>query len=271
MWRRVSFRFFSRTWPTVSQPKNFHVKFAGRIGATLVTPVVFLESPHTQTTPPVNLAQLQSKAPVTNAVSTEETSPPWQPTLGDVMHVAKLLLIGGLVWGFSGVAIGSLIFRVCTNVGHPVSLLISVPSCILSGAILCVVGLYRGFGHSIMYFIDKGVVIRILQKVVPAGATDATVIHWDAAVSRVTYSFRVRAEHSSFLTRIILRVLAQRLEKFLLLVKDEDKTRYATLTEAAINHKLKKVVKRQMRKPLYVVGALYGLVAGLVGYLAWKS
>ncbi len=83
----------------------------------------------------------------------------------------------------------------------------------------------------------------------------------------------MRAEQSGLFVGWILRRLAKKLESYLLLVTDdyeEKGTKPGSLTEQAINHKLTKVIKHQMRKPLYIVGLLYGCTAAGVGYFLWK-
>eukprot|EP00026_Physarum_polycephalum_P012073 Phypoly_transcript_12343.p1 GENE.Phypoly_transcript_12343~~Phypoly_transcript_12343.p1 ORF type:complete len:281 (+),score=40.87 Phypoly_transcript_12343:134-976(+) len=196
----------------------------------------------------------------------------WQPTLSDVMHVTKLLFIGGLVWGVTGALIGGGLFKALTIAGFHVTRWISIPTSIFSGAVLSMVGLHRALGHSLIYFIHKGLAGHVLKKIIPKGGTDYTVIHWDAAVSRVTYSFKMKAKKSGFFAGMVLRSLARRLESYLLLVKDEDKIQNsAHLSEDVINHKLTKVIKRQMRKPLYFVGLVYGSAITAVAFLVWRS
>lgn len=71
---------------------------------------------------------------------------------------------------------------------------------------------------------------------------------------------------------MVLRSLAKRLESYLLLVKDEDKLlKHGNLTEGLINHKLTKVIRNQMRKPVYVVGFVYGAAVTAVAVLVWRS
>jgi len=276
MWRRVftvrppSWTAFLKSTPfraqNIKNAPSYNLKLTLRVGTTLAVPnVIYLDLPKTQNGPPVP----------TSIVKVLQSDDPqqvnWQPTIGDVMHVVKLLLIGGLVWGISGCIIGGVLFKVCSNVGHHVTRWVSIPTSIFSGAVLAVVGLYRGLGHSLIYFINKGLAVHVLNRVVPTRVGDATAIHWDAAVTRVTYSFKVRAEQSGFFVRLMLRSLAKRLESFLLLVKEEDKIKHGTLTDAAINHKLTKLIKHQMRKPLYVVGAVYGAVVAGVAVFVWRS
>jgi len=196
----------------------------------------------------------------------------WQPTLSDVMHITKLLLVGGLVWGVAGTLIGAGLFRALTSIGFHITRWVSIPACILAGAGLSTVGLHRALGHSLIYFIHKGLAGHVLKKILPKGASDYTVIHWDAAVSRVTYSFKLRAKNSGFFRGLILRSLAKRLESYLLLVKDEDKLQKSNnLSEAVINHKLTKVIKHEMRKPLYIVGLVYGSAITAVAFLVWRA
>lgn len=278
MWRRV-FNVRPSSWTTflkrapyigsqnIKKSPSYNLKLTLRVGATLAVPnVIYLDVPKTHV-PPVP-TQIPVKVTPADDLSQQVN---WQPTLGDVMHVAKLLLIGGLVWGITGCIIGGALFRVCSNVGHHVTRWISIPTSIFSGAVLAVVGLYRGLGHSLIYFINKGLAVHVLNRVVPTRVGDATAIHWDAAVTRVTYSFKVRAEQSTFFVRLMLRSLARRLESFLLLVKEEDKIKHGNLTDAAINHKLTKLIKHQMKKPLYVVSVVYGAVVAGVAIFVWRS
>jgi hypothetical protein len=82
----------------------------------------------------------------------------------------------------------------------------------------------------------------------------------------------MKAKNSGLFTGMVLRSLARRLESYLLLVKDEDKLQNRNhLSEDVINHKLTKVIKHQMQKPLYIVGLVYGSAITTVAFLVWRS
>lgn len=196
----------------------------------------------------------------------------WHLSLRDVMHVTKLLLVGGLVWGISGALLGGVLFKMCSLFGHHVTRWISIPTSILSGVGVAAVGLHRGLGHSLLYFIHKGLAGHVLKRVVPTRLGDATVVHYNAAVSRVTYSFRQKAKQSGFIVSMALTSLSKKLESYLLLLKDEDKLlKHGNLTEEVINHKLKKAIRHEMRKPVYIVGLVYGVAVSAVAILVWRS
>lgn len=282
MWRVFRFsRPFTnhKAFFNVKLPKPGNVKLTAKVGTAFLIPsLLFLDLPKVHAESPSSHSQSHDMNPipikasgVVDDVNKKEASDTSWVTIRDVMHITKLLLVGGLVWGLSGVLLGGALFRICTSVGYHVTRVISIPVCILSGAGLAMVGLHRALGHSLTYFIHKGLAGYVLKKVVPKRATDATVIHWDAAVHRVTYSFKMKASQSGFFTRMVLSTLARRLESFLLLVKSEDKLLKKELSEEVINHKLTKLIEHQMRKPLYFVGVAYGIAFGAVAVLVWRS
>lgn len=280
MWRVLRLRplFQHPTWTKLS--KNVNVKLSVKVGsAAFIMPhLIFLDvsktvpteppTPSTKTTAPI----LTIPAPEDHVVVKKDVDSGWHLSIRDVMHVTKLLLVGGLVWGISGALLGGALFKMCTLAGYHITRWVSIPTCILSGAAVSLVGLHRGLGHSLIHFIHTGLTGHVLKKVVSTRVGDATVIHWDAAVTRITYSFKLKAKQSGFFAAMALRSLAKRLESYLLLVKDEDKLlKHGNLTEEVINHKLTKVIRRQMRKPVYIVGLAYGAAITTVAVLVWKS